>query len=300
MRISLIVRATTVENLWSQRRCIRPTRGPVPPYIQQENDEPVYKKNFTSVDDKEVLIVVEEPTVANSSIKLEDKVDEGSLADQCKEDQKEEKGTGENIKETILRLLPAKDPRRRVNRTINRAFNTVGNLSLLRRCFDVYFHQNVDWENRFVGDTQSPYGPKRVCLQGSQAVARYYDALVRTTPDSVFHVHESRIKLLRDGSAVVMLKHFLHGTKMFLTNMEQFEEVRIVHDQDAEVKRKMEESAAQRVALQSMTRAPNPQVYSGVGILYLFTKPGGVKIDRARVLHSGITRAFQLTSPQLF
>jgi hypothetical protein len=125
---------------------------------------------------------------------------------------------------SVSHLLPEDDPRRKISRVFNKAFNTMGDRDAFKRLLMKYAEPTCRWENRHIGKIH-PIGPKRVEMNGIDAAAQYFDTVIGLLPDVVFHLQGSDILLKPDGSAVIVVQTYMYGTKLFRAQTDECEHI---------------------------------------------------------------------------
>lgn len=110
-------------------------------------------------------------------------------------------------------LIPPGDIRRKYSQIFADAFNDCdksGLLELLRR----YSTEDVYCVYKYIGN-KCPYGNNYFLeLAGAEVIANFWDIAFCSIPDSIYELHETKIRILPNGCSAIVAKFIFTGTKV--------------------------------------------------------------------------------------
>ena len=113
----------------------------------------------------------------------------------------------------IKKRIPEDDIRRRIAPIFADAFNKCDK-SIFEDLLNKYATQDCMIVYRYVGN-ENPYGSSYVEAMGREAIAALWDTLFCSIPDSIFELHETKIRILATDFSSISCKFVFTGTKLF-------------------------------------------------------------------------------------
>lgn len=123
----------------------------------------------------------------------------------------------------VSALLDEDDIRIHLSNIFVHGYNTYDSGSLLEM-LQTYCTADLICVYKYVG-IASPYGPMYIELLGMEAVINYWNHVFIAIPDSVFELHETKLRILPNGCCAISSNFIFTGTKILEITPDSHESV---------------------------------------------------------------------------